>query len=477
MEPLIYPVILSGGSGTRLWPLSRLSFPKQFLDLFGTTTLFQRTCGRVVDDQFSAPIILSNTEHRFIIQEQLHAIGCSAKSIVLEPVGRNTAPAVLISALLAEKIDKNKLILVMPSDHLIDDEAAFLSEIKNGVSAAQGGRVVVYGIQPTSPHTGYGYIEVSDEKFKSTLMVNKFHEKPNIDDAEAYLSDGHYFWNAGIFLFKAQTMIDLFAEFEPEMLAFCRQALDSAENMNDGFVRLSEGAYQKCANISIDYAIIEKASNVSCVPLACGWNDLGSWASVTEVAEGDEDGNSSRGDVIFHQSKNCYVHSDRGAKVAVVGLEDVVAVATKDAVLLSSKDMSEEVKFIVEQIKRDECSSAVHHTRVYRPWGWYESLEKGQRFQVKCLMVKPGAQLSLQSHHHRAEHWVVVSGSVRVTNDDNVTLLSENESTYIPVGSKHRLENPGMIPAKIIEVQTGSYLGEDDIVRYEDVYKRTTEDA
>ena len=476
MNSLVQPIVLSGGSGTRLWPLSRMSFPKQFLDLVNDGSLFQGTISRINNHQFLSPIIMCNAEHRFIVEDQLKRIQKEAKEVILEPVGRNTGPAVLTAALVAAEKDPNKIILILPSDHLIEDKNKFTQTVISSIPSAQNDKIVLFGITPKEPHTGYGYIEVTKEKIKSAFNVKDFHEKPSKELAEEYVSKGTYFWNSGIFLFKAKTIIEAFESLEPEMVSACKAALKNAEK-DLGFIRLREADYKKCENISLDYSVIEKITNVCCVPLEGEWNDLGAWSSVSEVTKTNELGNAKQGDVVFEESTNCYGYSQDGAKLALVGLENVIAVATKDAILITSKDKSENVKAIVEGIKKQNCNSAINHKRIYRPWGWYESLDQDERYQVKCLMVKPGAKLSLQSHHHRAEHWVVVSGSVNVTVDGAVSLLSENQSTYIPIGSTHRLENPGKIPALLIEVQSGSYLGEDDIIRYEDVYGRVKVDA
>ncbi|HDL86435.1 MAG TPA: mannose-1-phosphate guanylyltransferase/mannose-6-phosphate isomerase [Candidatus Acetothermia bacterium] len=470
----IQPVILSGGSGTRLWPLSRTAYPKQFLDIFGGHSLFQQTCVRVNDPLFAAPSILSNNDHRFIVVEQLKQIGIEPNKIILEPVGRNTAPAVLIASLLVAEDDENSLLLLLPSDHIIADAEEFRDCIRKGIEPAQEGKIITFGVQPQSPHTGYGYIETGDAR-GAAFDVRRFVEKPTKEKAEEYLAGESYFWNAGIFLFSACSMIEAFKEHMPDMLEICQEALSKARNDLD-FLRLDEAAFSRCEDISIDYAIMERSQNIYCVPLTTSWSDLGSWAAIAEQAVCKEDDNASRGDVMFHNSRNCYGHSTDGASLSVVGLDNVIAVVTKDAVLVTSKEHAEDVKQIVQQHKAINRNSVTYHRRVYRPWGWFEGLERGDRFQVKCLMVTPGEKLSLQSHHHRAEHWVVVSGTARVTVGEKVFLLTENESTYIPIGATHRLENPGQIPALLIEVQSGSYLNEDDIVRYEDIYNREEED-
>lgn len=469
-EETIQPIILSGGSGTRLWPLSRKSYPKQFLELIGDRSLFQQSCERLADPVFTAPVILCNNDHRFIVAEQMQQIGVKPNAIILEPVGRNTAPAALIAALTVASEDKNKLLLLLPSDHVIPDKKSFVATIGKGCEAARQGKFITFGVQPDHPNTSYGYIGTRDTD-GDVLDVTGFFEKPTEEKAQAYIKSGSYYWNAGIFLFSAADMIEAFAEHKPDMLLQCREALEKAKFDLD-FLRLDTAAYKQCENISLDYAIMEKADNIGCVPLATKWSDLGSWTAIAEQLEKDEDCNAAQGDVLFHNSRNCFGHSQDGACVTVNGLDDVIVVATKDAILVTSKSTSQAVKQIVEKLKSRNCKTVEYHTRVYRPWGWYEALERGERFQVKCLMVKPGEKLSLQSHHHRAEHWVVVSGTAKVEVDEKIYLLTENESAYIPIGATHRLENPGQIPTLLIEVQSGSYLDEDDIVRYEDIYGR-----
>jgi mannose-1-phosphate guanylyltransferase/mannose-6-phosphate isomerase len=469
---LIYPFILSGGSGTRLWPLSRKAYPKQFLALTGgDKSLFQMSCERFAAPGFAAPTILGGNDHRFIIAEQMREIGIEPEAIVLEPMGRNTAPAACIAALLAGEKDADALILLAPSDHVIADAEGFRQTVLAGASAAREGALVTFGVKPDAPHTGYGYIEAEGDG--TVLGVKRFIEKPDAATAARYLESGNFYWNAGIFLMSARALIAAFEAERPDILGGCRRTLDRAQVDLD-FLRLDAQTYGGLDDISIDYAIMEKAANVRCVPLNAQWSDLGSWPALWEVLEKDAAGNAAQGDIIFHDSKRSYAFSD-GACVAVVGLEDVLVVATKDAILVSSKDHAQSVKTVVEKLKETDRQEISFHKRVYRPWGWFESIDRGDRFQVKRIMVKPGAQLSLQSHFHRAEHWIVVEGTLEVTIDNQLQLLNENQSTYIPLGARHRLVNPGRIPAYLVEVQSGSYLGEDDIVRYEDIYGRAAE--
>jgi mannose-1-phosphate guanylyltransferase / mannose-6-phosphate isomerase len=468
----IHPLILSGGSGKRLWPLSRQANPKQFLKVLGDHSLFQETCLRLQSSQFGKPIIIANDSHRFLVAEQLREMGLSAKSIVLEPVGRNTAPAAVIGALLAARDDIDRLILLLPSDHAISDPKAFCEAIASGIPAAQTGSIVTFGVKPDRPHTGYGYIEVDPQapKGETALNVSRFVEKPDAKHAAEYLKKGNFYWNAGIFLFSARTMLEAAERLAPGIMTACAEAIAQGARDLD-FLRLSEKHFEKAESISIDYAIIEKATNIRCVPLGAGWSDLGSWTEVWETANRDSEGNAARGDVHFLKTADSFAYSDSAA-VSVVGLKDVVVVATRDAVLVTSKAEAQSVKTVVEKFERAGREEVINHQKVHRPWGWYERLALGDRFHVKCIMVSPGATLSLQSHFHRSEHWVVVKGAIEVTKDDEVIMLSENQSTFVPVGSKHRMKNPGKIPAFLIEVQSGSYLGEDDIVRYEDVYGR-----
>ena len=469
---VIHPLVLSGGSGKRLWPLSRQANPKQFLKVLGEHSLFQETCLRLKGGDFGKPIIIANDSHRFLVAEQLRELALPAKSIVLEPMGRNTAPAAVVGALLAAREDIERLILLLPSDHAISDPKAFQAAVTSAIPAAQAGAIITFGIKPDRPHTGYGYIEVKHEGDgnEAALPVSRFVEKPDATKAAEYVASGRYFWNAGIFLFTARTMLEAAERFAPGIMTACAEAIAQGQKDLD-FLRLSEKHFEKVDNISIDYAIIEKASNIRCVPLSAGWSDLGSWTEVWETSTHDASGNAARGDVHFLKANGSYGYTD-GAAVSVVGLDNVVVVATRDAVLVTSKDDSQLVKNVVENFEKAGREEVVHHQRVHRPWGWYERLALGDRYHVKCIMVSPGSTLSLQSHYHRSEHWVVVKGAIEVTKNEEVIMLSENQSTFVPVGSKHRMRNPGKIPAFLIEVQCGSYLGEDDIVRFEDVYGR-----
>jgi mannose-1-phosphate guanylyltransferase/mannose-6-phosphate isomerase len=469
---LIYPFILSGGAGTRLWPLSRRAYPKQFLSLTDdSATLFQQTCRRFAAPEFAAPTILGGHDHRFIIAEQLRDAGIQASAIVLEPAARNTAPAAAIAALMAAAKDERAMLVLAPADHVIADAAAFRETVLRGAAAAAEGALVTFGVTPTEPHTGYGYIETQGSGRGDALAVKRFVEKPAEADAAAYVASGNFYWNAGIFLMTATALIDAFRTHAPDVLKLCEDALAAAKPDLD-FLRLDQDAYERLPDISIDYAIMEKSNRVRCVPLATGWSDLGSWSAIWDVAQKDTAGNATRGDVIVQGAANSFAYSEN-ACLALVGVKDVIVVATKDAVLVASKAHAQAVKTVVEKLNASRREEIVSHKRCYRPWGWYEGIDRGDRFQVKRIMVKPGAQLSLQSHFHRAEHWIVVLGTLQVTIDEEVKLLSENESTYIPIGARHRLSNPGRIPAYLIEVQSGAYLGEDDIVRYEDLYGRT----
>jgi mannose-1-phosphate guanylyltransferase / mannose-6-phosphate isomerase len=465
----VSPFILCGGAGTRLWPISREAFPKQFHKLSGPESLFQQTFGRLSGDLFADPCVIASHRHRFLVAEQLEEIGATSRTI-LEPTGRNTAPAACIAALIAAESDPGALVLLAPSDQVIGDKEAFARTVSLGISAAADGALVTFGVEPDCPHTGYGYIETEKSNLPD-FKVKRFVEKPSREAAEEFVNSGCFYWNAGIFLFKASTLLALLETHAPSIIETCRRSL--AEATEDlGFLRLAD-VYKDAPSISLDYAVAEKADNLRCVPLGTPWSDVGSWSALWSLLDKDDAGNVilGEGKILLEETNDSLAYSSN-ALVAIVGLKDVVVSATEDAVLVISKEYAESVKSIVEHLKSNGGTHAVDHLRVYRPWGWYQGLNRGDRYQVKCIMVKPGGTLSLQSHFHRSEHWVVVKGTLEVTKDNKVELLSENQSTYIPLGEKHRLANPGRIPAFLIEIQSGSYLDEDDIVRFEDVYGR-----
>lgn len=469
---MLIPVLLSGGVGSRLWPLSRELNPKQFLPLAGEQSLLAQTAMRAqtVPDSGS-PIVICNDEHRFMVAEQLRQQNITPRSIILEPVGRNTAPAVAVAALNALEEDPQAVLLVLPADHVIKDAQAFARAVEVGMTHASRGKLVTFGIIPESPETGYGYIRRASESQDGCYPIEEFVEKPTAEVAAEYVASGDYLWNSGMFLLGAQTFLDELKMFAPDMLSAVEQAMASASSDLD-FVRLGREAFEACPSDSIDYAVMEKTRLGMVVPLACGWSDVGSWSSLWEVAEKDADGNVSHGDVITHDSRDSYVYS--GSRlVTAVGVENIVVVETADAVMVADKARVQDIKAIVTQLKSQQRDEYQAHKKVYRPWGSYESLVTADRFQVKRIIVKPGEKLSLQLHNHRAEHWIVVSGTAVVTCGDKEFILSEDQSTYIPLGTKHRLANTGVIPLELIEVQTGSYLGEDDIVRFEDVYGRS----
>ena len=470
----VQPVIMAGGSGTRLWPLSRAGFPKQFLVLSGRTSLFQQAAARLqglAGDHtvVAAPVVVCNEENRFLVLDQLREMGTDPAAVVLEPVGRNTAPAVTLAALQARADDADPVLVVTPADQTVTDAAAFNAALARAVQAAAGGAIVILGVTPDRPETGYGYIRAEGPR------VAQFVEKPDLATAGQYLARGGYFWNAGMFVLKASVWLDALQRFRPDILAACRAAW--AVRQTDAlFVRPGKTEFAAVPGESVDYAVMEKCPGVLDIrmePLNAGWNDLGAWEAVWQVADKDADGNASTGDAIVSDSHNTLVHAT-SRLVSVVGVDDLVVVETPDAVLVASREKSQDVKNIVAQLGREQRGEQVLHRKVHRPWGWYDGIDQGPRHQVKRIMVKPGASLSLQMHHHRAEHWIVVTGTAEVTVGDKVILLTENQSTYIPLGEKHRLRNPGKVPLEIIEVQSGSYLGEDDIVRFEDTYGRAT---
>ena len=515
---MITPVILSGGTGSRLWPLSRELYPKQLLPLVSEATMLQETQLRLNGlENLLASLVVCNESHRFMVAEQLRQAQVPAGAILLEPVGRNTAPAVAVAALQAQKTGDDPVLLVLPADHVIVDGETFRNAVLHGAEYARAGKLVTFGIVPNKPETGYGYIRAAErlecsrhlsENRHSSLVtchlpktkdqgpmtndstaqavvtndqgpvtkdatgftVAQFVEKPDQAKAEAYLAAGDYYWNSGMFMFRASRYLEELEKFAPEMLACCREALEKAQTDLD-FVRLDAEAFAACPKDSIDYAVMEKTAEAVVIPLDAGWSDVGSWSALWEVGTTDRDGNVVRGDVLTHDSRNCYLHAT-GRMVAAVGLEDHVVVETADAVLVARRDRAQEVKAIVDRLKEQGRGEALLHRKVNRPWGAYECIDASERFQVKRITVNPGASLSLQMHHHRAEHWIVVKGTARITRGDEVLVLSENQSTYIPLGVPHRLENPGLTPLELIEVQSGSYLGEDDIVRFEDRYGR-----
>ena len=473
---MITPVLLCGGSGTRLWPLSRKSYPKQFVPLIGETTLFQASAQRLSGDGFAAPLVLTNSDFRFIVTEQLSAAGIDPSAILIEPQGRNTAPAVLAAALWLEKTDPDGLMLIAPSDHVVPDAPAFRAAVAAGVPAAQAGQLVTFGIKPIHAETGYGYLELAEEPgdfAARPLTLARFVEKPDAARAAEMLAAGSYLWNAGIFLFSVRAIIAAFRAHAPGLLAPVQAAVDDGKP-DLGFLRLAAAPWAKAADISIDYAVMEKASNLSVVPFAAGWSDLGGWDAVWRETARDARGVAISGAATALDCDDTLLRSeDPGLQVVGIGLHNIIAIAMPDAVLVADASRAQDVKLAVAALKAKAVKQAEAFPKDHRPWGWFESLVMGKRFQVKRIVVHPGAALSLQSHHHRSEHWIVVEGTAKVTVDDEVKLLSENQSVYIPLGAVHRMENPGKVPMVLIEVQTGSYLGEDDIIRYEDVYART----
>jgi mannose-1-phosphate guanylyltransferase/mannose-6-phosphate isomerase len=475
----LQPVIIAGGSGTRLWPLSRAAYPKQFLALHGKHSLFQQAAQRLLalaaaDIQLSGLCVVGNEEHRFLMLDQLASLRLPQATVLLEPAGRNTAPAMTLAALQATQQGRDPVLVVTPADQSIGDEAAFTAALQRAVRAASVGAIVILGVSPDRPETGYGYIRCEPSP-QAEMKVARFVEKPDAATAQRYLEEGGYYWNSGMFVLRASVWLQALGRFRPDILVATRSAWEG-HSVDASFVRPDKALFAAIPSESVDYAVMEKCPgtaefDIRMVPLAAAWSDLGAWDAVWQVSEKDAAGNVTQGDTLLSDCQDTLVHAN-SRLVGVIGLQDVVVVETPDAVLVADRSRSQEVKTIVGELQRAERSEHTLHRQVHRPWGWYDSIDSGPRFQVKRIMVKPGASLSLQKHHHRAEHWIVVSGTAEVTNGDQVMLLGENQSTYIPLGQVHRLANPGKVPLEIIEVQSGSYLGEDDIVRFEDHYGR-----
>jgi mannose-1-phosphate guanylyltransferase len=461
---------MAGGSGSRLWPLSRQQFPKQFLTLYGESSMLQATALRLSGLDHQAPMVICNEEHRFAVAEQFRANKIANSGIILEPVGRNTAPAIALAAFKALQEGSDPMLLVLAADHVIQDEVSFCQSVNLASEHANTGKLVTFGIVPTAPETGYGYIKRGELINDTGFTVAEFVEKPDLATAENYIESENYYWNSGMFLFKASRYLDELKVHRPDIYHACERAMADIQSDAD-FVRVNKAAFELCPDDSIDYAVMEKTTQAVVVAMDCGWSDVGSWSALWEIENKDASGNVCRGDVINIDTSNSYINAQEKL-VAVIGLADVVVVETKDAILVSKKSDVQKVKDIVNQLKTEDRSEFKSHREVYRPWGKYDSVDSGERFQVKRITVKPGAKLSVQMHHHRAEHWVVVSGTAKVTNGDKTILLTENQSTYIPIGVIHALENPGKVELELIEVQSGSYLGEDDIVRFEDKYGR-----
>ena len=467
---MILPVIMAGGSGSRLWPLSRELYPKQFLNLHGTESMLQHTVKRLQGLDYQAPLLICNEEHRFIVSEQLRLLNETYSGIILEPVGRNTAPAIALAALSAVENNQDPVMLVLAADHLITDVKAFHTAIIKAQPYAEQGKLVTFGIVPTDAETGYGYIKARTSE-ADAFAIEAFVEKPNQNLAQSYLESGDYFWNSGMFMFRASCYLQELKKFQPEIYNHCHAAWQG-KNTSFDYIWLEKSAFNACPVDSIDYAVMEKTANAMVVPLDAGWSDIGSWAALWDNSEKNEQGNVEQGDVISLDTSNCFIRSDEKL-VVTIGLDNTVVINTKDAVLVATKEKVQEVKKAVELLNKQQRSEAKVHREVYRPWGKFDSIDQGYRYQVKRITVQAGEKLSSQMHHHRAEHWVVVSGTAKVTNGDTSYYLSENQSTYIPIGVIHSLENPGKVALEIIEVQSGAYLGEDDIVRFEDRYGRT----
>lgn len=473
---MIVPVIMAGGSGSRLWPLSRVLYPKQFLCLKGELTMLQTTINRLNGMQCESPVVICNEQHRFIVAEQLRQLNKLTENIVLEPAGRNTAPAIALAALAAlrNQPDSDPLMLILAADHVIQNEEAFREAVHNALTYAEAGKLVTFGIVPDQPETGYGYIRrgkvVNADAINPAFSVSQFVEKPDMATAYGYVASGEYYWNSGMFLFRAGRYLEELAKFRPDILNACEKAMANIDPDLD-FVRVDETAFLACPDESIDYAVMENTADAVVVPMDAGWSDVGSWSSLWEISAKSPEGNVHHGDVISYNTENSYIYAE-SCLVTTVGVKDLVVVQTKDAVLVADRNHVQDVKKIVEQLKADGRHEHHNHREVYRPWGKYDSIDSGDRYQVKRITVKPGEGLSLQMHHHRAEHWIVVAGTAKVTLGDEVKLLGENQSIYIPLGMMHCLENPGKIPLDLIEVRSGTYLEEDDVVRVKDRYGR-----
>ncbi|MFY9239128.1 MAG: mannose-1-phosphate guanylyltransferase/mannose-6-phosphate isomerase [Roseovarius sp.] len=470
---MITPVLLCGGSGTRLWPLSRKSYPKQFASLIGDTSLFQSSAKRLAGAGFAAPLVLTNSDFRFIVTEQLASVGIDPGAILIEPEGRNTAPAILAAAMHIHAQNSEGLMLIAPSDHVIPDGKLFRAAVEVGVERARAGDLVTFGITPTHAETGYGYLELSSAPVVDrAIALTRFVEKPDAASAQAMVDAGNFLWNAGIFLFSAKTIIEAFDAHAPQLMGPVRAALDEAK-VDLGFLRLAAGPWAKADSISIDYAVMEHANNIAAVPYFGDWSDLGDWNAVWAELGPDSDGVVASGSATAIECRNTLLRSEsERLEIVGIGLDNIIVVAMPDAVLIADKSRGQDVKLAVSKLAEKRAAQATQFPRDHRPWGWFDSLAIGDRFQVKRIVVNPGAALSLQSHMHRSEHWIVVAGTAKVTIDDVVELIGENQSVYIPLGAVHRMENPGKVPMVLIEVQTGSYLGEDDIIRYEDIYAR-----
>ena len=469
---MIIPVILSGGSGTRLWPLSRRMHPKQLLPLVNDTTMLQDTIIRLTGSpDIDHAVIICNDDYRFMVAEQVKETDISTNEIILEPAGRNTAPAIALAAFNAIRDGDDPVLLVLPADHVIADVETFQAALQIGKQQSEAGKLVTFGVVPDMPETGFGYIKAQAAgEGDSCYAVDQFVEKPDADTAAAYIADGHYYWNSGMFMFRASTYLDALQQHAPGIFSACRAALDAAVRDAD-FIRVDREAFEQCPSNSIDYAVMENVDNAVVIPVDIGWSDVGSWSALHDVGEVDSEGNTLIGDVKSGLTSNSYIRAN-DRLVVTLGVDNMIVVDTDDALLVANRDNVQEIKTIVEQLDSEQREEVNLHTCVYRPWGHYQGIDSGPHYQVKRISVSPGAAISLQLHHHRSEHWIVVSGTARVTRGEDAFILSENESTYIPLGHKHRLENIGKIPLKLIEVQTGSYLGEDDIVRFEDIYGR-----